>query len=240
MAPYGTGFLGTIKQLKSKYGDGRLVKSIEDLILASILKNYVRYDYIVGNPPYVNVLRLGKEKRKYYLENFNASGRINLYILFYERGLQLLDKSGVLGYITPSTFSVYTYGKELREELLKRKVLEVVDLANCESVFQQDVSTAIYIIENTRFENDHTTKSTVFKNDNLDALYDLSKCNDTEFYYTSFVSQKRFLGLPRKIITPLIGDKYFSIIEKLDQGVILDDNFVIEQCIRIGSAKWKC
>lgn len=54
-SPYEQRFLDKIHNLKYKFGDGMLVKSIEDIILAGILKNEVKYDYVVGNPPYVRI-----------------------------------------------------------------------------------------------------------------------------------------------------------------------------------------
>jgi hypothetical protein len=43
-SPYAQNFLDLIHNLKYKFGDGRLVKSMEDVILAGILKNQVEYD----------------------------------------------------------------------------------------------------------------------------------------------------------------------------------------------------
>jgi hypothetical protein len=53
--PYAEHFLLKFKELKETFGDGKLIKSVEDLMLAAILKNYVKYDFVVGNPPYVRV-----------------------------------------------------------------------------------------------------------------------------------------------------------------------------------------
>jgi hypothetical protein len=80
--PYGRYFLDTIRKLRSEYGDGRLVKSIEDIILAGLLKNHVEYDFVVGNPPYVRVQMLSKEVNDYLRNNYNTVviGKFDLYL----------------------------------------------------------------------------------------------------------------------------------------------------------------
>ncbi|MFQ6121174.1 MAG: N-6 DNA methylase, partial [Methanosarcinales archaeon] len=59
---YAKNFLSSTKNLKINFEDGRLIKSIEDLIIAGLLKNYVTYDFVVGNPPYVRKERISNKK----------------------------------------------------------------------------------------------------------------------------------------------------------------------------------
>ncbi len=42
LVPHSREILEAIEQLKTEYDDGRLVKSLEDLILAGVLKNFVK------------------------------------------------------------------------------------------------------------------------------------------------------------------------------------------------------
>ena len=51
-----------IETLVNEYNDGRLIKSIEDNVLSTFLKktDYVDFDYVAANPPYVD--SQGKEK----------------------------------------------------------------------------------------------------------------------------------------------------------------------------------
>ena len=55
-------------------------------------------DYVLGNPPYVRVHNLGDsfDLIKNFL--FAQNGMTDLYIVFYEIGLRMLNKDGILGY----------------------------------------------------------------------------------------------------------------------------------------------
>ena len=126
---YAEHFLLKFKELKETFGDGKLIKSVEDLMLAAILKNYVKYDFVVGNPPYVRVHRLEKDAKRQYEEVYrSATGRYDLYVLFTERGVTWLNNDGNLGYIISSMFTNRGYGKELRGFLSQQtSVREFID-----------------------------------------------------------------------------------------------------------------
>ena len=117
--PYADHILCEIKQIKSEFEDGRLIKSIEDTVLASLLKGYLRYDFVVGNPPYVRVQRLDRDTKESYRAHYaSAKGKFDLYILFIERGLQWANERGRLGFITSNKFTQADYGKEIRSYLV--------------------------------------------------------------------------------------------------------------------------
>lgn len=87
----------------------------------------VRYgfDLMIGNPPYVRIQTLTKadpEGVAYYRENYNSAkkGNYDLYVVFVERGLELLDeRHGQLGYILPHKFFNALYGEPLRSLISK-------------------------------------------------------------------------------------------------------------------------
>jgi hypothetical protein len=122
--------LSTVQYLREDHGDGRLFKMFEDSVLALVVKNYIDYDYVVGNPPYVRVQNLPDEQKAYLNELYDSTtGNYDLYCPFYERGIDwLAEGTGRLGYITPNQFFVTDYGKGTRRELLRRtRVEEVYD-----------------------------------------------------------------------------------------------------------------
>jgi type I restriction-modification system DNA methylase subunit len=87
------------------------------------------FDAIVGNPPYALV---GKDQP--VQQNYFTSGRfkltaykINLYLLFIERALGLLNKdAGRLGYIIPKSLAFNTYFSSARAQLLKNFALPLL------------------------------------------------------------------------------------------------------------------
>lgn len=249
LTPYARHILGVIKSLKEEYDDGRLVKSLEDLVLAGILKNFVKYDVIAANPPYVSVLRVTEDDRKYYLQHYDlATGRINLYILFYEMGLNALGAGGTLGYISPAAWEVYTYGKPLRNLIREPYgLVQVIDLANAPSVFGQDVATAIFVISrgapDLKSPSPHP-HAVVFKKDNPSALPTLKRALDrngeettTSDFNAYRMGPRGVKGLDIGLISAQIGRRTEKILEKIDSASkpLWELTFQVEQCIRIGS-----
>ena len=107
--PYAKHFLEKFKELKATFGDGKLIKSFEDIMLAAILKNYVKYDFVVGNRPYVRIQTLPPESREKYRDVYETTtGNYDIYIPFLERGIKWLDVGGHLGYINPVSYTHLT------------------------------------------------------------------------------------------------------------------------------------
>jgi len=78
------------------------------------------FDALIGNPPYIRIQTM-KEWAELevgiYKELFEASktGNYDMYVVFIEQGLKLLNAKGQLGFICPSKFFNSQYGRPLRE-----------------------------------------------------------------------------------------------------------------------------
>ena len=74
------------------------------------------FDIVIGNPPYVSMQRIKPEDKislqKVNYDTFENTG--DIYALFYERGCNLLEKGGILSYITSRQWMHAGYGKSLR------------------------------------------------------------------------------------------------------------------------------
>lgn len=95
------------------------------------------FDVIIGNPPYVRIQTLPKDEVRYYSDKYqSAVSNYDIYVLFVERGLQLLREGGVLGFILPKKFFTASYGDGLRNVLSRyNAVYEIVDFGH-EQVFE--------------------------------------------------------------------------------------------------------
>ncbi|MBI5832250.1 MAG: Eco57I restriction-modification methylase domain-containing protein [Armatimonadetes bacterium] len=77
------------------------------------------FDAVVGNPPYIRIQTL-KEwapvEVEEYKQRYRSAGRGNydIYVVFVERGLALLNANGRLGFILPHKFTNAKYGEPLR------------------------------------------------------------------------------------------------------------------------------
>lgn len=74
------------------------------------------FDVVIGNPPYGAELteeQISYIKKKYTVYEY----KLNSYVLFYEKAFELLKTDGLLGFITPATFTYQYYYKILRSFL---------------------------------------------------------------------------------------------------------------------------
>ena len=86
--------------------------------LALDAKEFGTFDYVVGNPPYVGIDKLSEEERDRYRARFSsASGRMDLYFLFFEQGLTLLKEGGILSFVTPEKWTYVESAAPLRRLL---------------------------------------------------------------------------------------------------------------------------
>lgn len=86
------------------------------------------FDCVIGNPPYIRIQTM-KEwaplEVEIYKKQYTAasSGNYDIYVVFIEKGLSLLNKHGRLGLILPHKFFNARYGEPLRSLLAKGKHL---------------------------------------------------------------------------------------------------------------------
>jgi hypothetical protein len=84
------------------------------------------FDAVIGNPPYIRIQTM-KEwaplEVEFYKTAFAAAGKGNydIYTVFVEKGLGLLNAKGRLGFILPHKFFNAQYGEPLRALLAKGK-----------------------------------------------------------------------------------------------------------------------
>lgn len=83
-------------------------------------------DFVIGNPPYVRVHNLSKNFDLIKEYTFANGGMTDLYIVFYEIGIMMLNKTGILSYITPSSFFTSVAGSNMRQYLNSTHILESI------------------------------------------------------------------------------------------------------------------
>lgn len=92
-----------------------------------------RYDYVVGNPPYLSfglrgTRRLDPEYEAYLRSAFSASAeyKLSYYVLFLERGIEMLREGGRLGFILPDSFLLGRYYSKIRRYIMDHTAIETI------------------------------------------------------------------------------------------------------------------
>jgi hypothetical protein len=124
-------------------GNSRIIGAIRNTLAVQSLLG--RCSYVIGNPPWVRIHRLGTHVRKYVTENYSWVGRdsafnpnfkktvvpftrqIDYSVAFVQRGFEFLREGGVLAYVITSQIARATYAGRMREELLRYTLLRLVD-----------------------------------------------------------------------------------------------------------------
>ena len=100
------------------------------------------FDCVIGNPPYIRIQAM-KEwaplEVEIYKQLFQAAsaGNYDIYVVFVEKGLTLLNKNGMLGFILPHKFLNSQYGFPLRSIVAKGKHLSNVVHFSDQQVFDK-------------------------------------------------------------------------------------------------------
>ncbi len=94
------------------------------------------FDAVVGNPPYIRIQAM-KEWAPLEVEEYKQSykaaskGNYDIYVVFVEKGLSLLNSKGLLGYILPHKFFQSQYGAPVRQIISEGNHLsEVIDFGD--------------------------------------------------------------------------------------------------------------
>ncbi len=120
---------------------------VQDTLTALYPDSYNKFDFIIGNPPYLNKASAYVQKNKIQLRKIY--GKINAhetYAMFIVNSLWRLKEGGKLGFITSDSFLTLSTHKKLRKFILNNcKIIEIL-LAPKNLFSNQNVSTSPVII----------------------------------------------------------------------------------------------
>jgi len=115
-----------------------------------VIEDFNGFNIIVGNPPYVRLRNLGDDTKK-LLKNWEVckTGLIDLYIPFFQIGLENLTVNGVLGYITMNSFFKSLNGRALRNYFQRKSLaFKIIDFGSDQIFKSKNTYTCICLIQN--------------------------------------------------------------------------------------------
>ncbi len=88
----------------------------------------VGFDIVIGNPPYIRQESIDPKLKFIYQNKFKevSNGTVDIYIYFFQQGMNLLKKRGVLSFITQNKWMKTKYGKEFRNVVDKNYTVDFI------------------------------------------------------------------------------------------------------------------
>ena len=170
-----------------------------------------KFDVIIGNPPYFNLKKMvlvdenaqnlyDYLKSSHLWKNFFRSSS-DIYYYFVKQSIDMLNVGGIFSFIIPNYWIENKYADKLREDLLKRNILEIIDLEG-NKIFKDEgkwlnISTCILTLE----ESSPSHTFSVVKNFFIESTVHKEKINKL-FKEQSFQNKQSYLGKEKWIISP--------------------------------------
>lgn len=125
--------------------------------------DFLGFDVVIGNPPYISAINLkklvSKEEYAYYKAKYStAKGTVDMYIYFFELGVNIVRKDQFMAFISPNRFLSASYGRTLREFLLNKTSLHVIgDYSNVKVFKEASTYPVVTLLRKT--PNEHELRS---------------------------------------------------------------------------------
>jgi len=166
--------------------------------------DFVGFDVVIGNPPYVYRNADIENVKEYFNSNYyNTSGNYDLYKFFIEQSIKIAKNNGFNSLITNSSFLLQTSFDKTRKFLLENSTLtNIVPLGG--SVFEEaTVDSAIYILQKAKYSGEKTL------------VINPEKPIDVAITPAYTLKQDRFLKNEFLVFDYLLNDEEYNIVNKL-------------------------
>lgn len=148
--------------------------------------DFLGFDAIIGNPPYIQLQKMGEMADAYDKMSFEVYERTgDVYCLFYELGKNLLRPNYFLSYITSNKWMRAGYGKSMRKFIIEQtNPVLLIDFAGTKVFDEATVDVNILSFQNSK-NRLHTIASKIDKSYNSDItkLSDYIQQNNTLTFF---------------------------------------------------------
>ena len=197
------------------------------------------FDVVIGNPPYVRQEKIKDLKPTLKKRYTCYTGAADLYVYFYERGLQLLRPTGIHTFICSNSWLDVNYGAPLQKYVLDTTKGGVICHSEAEREFESaDINTIVSLLRNGTPTPDSKIRFLTFKTfigdptianrrERTRTYVELSQAGTREKKYAGDKWGGKYLRAP---------DIYWTILEKgKDKLVRLGDVAEVRFGIKTGA-----
>jgi len=194
------------------------------------------FDVVIGNPPYVHlekITNISEALAKKGYQTYHKRG--DLYSIFVEKGFEILKQGKIISYIMSNKWLQAGYGKPLREYLLNKKLVRLIDFGDIQIFPGATTYPCIFVAEKS-LPGKQFSVSVLNESNMLDFDYSVSKINEI-FETKSFngdtwvISSNKDYNLLRRIngtCTPLSqfvnGEAYYGIKFGLTEAFLISSD----------------
>ncbi|MBU1422668.1 MAG: N-6 DNA methylase [Bacteroidetes bacterium] len=169
------------------------------------------FDVVIANPPYVNIEEIDLKLKPVYSKFHTAYQKYDLYILFFEKGLELVRNKGNLIFITSNKYLSQGYGFKLRQLFLKNQITKIINF-NYDVFESSVVRTAIIQV----------VKQNV-KSDNYIAIMDINTQKEADKFFKhqySYIKQEVFNQIEENNFRINLTNEKIKILKKIEQNCL--------------------
>ena len=187
---------------------------VQDTLLALYPDSYNEFDFIVGNPPYLNKASTYVRKNKIKLRKIY--GKINAhetYAMFIVNSIWRLTEGGKLGFITSDSFLTLSTHKKLRKFILNNCIINEILLAPKNLFSNQNVNTSPVIIILTKCSGQKNKK--IRENNTMRIIPRVKSEDDYRaLKIVKEIKQIKYNSLPFNIFYTDVEEEVINLFEK--------------------------
>ncbi|ACA57075.1 SAM-dependent methyltransferase [Clostridium botulinum] len=200
-----------------------------------------KFDYVIGNPPYITYRDLDNQTRKFVKENYEvcAKGKFDYCYAFIEASIKCLNNNGKLAYLIPSSIFKNVFAQRLRDYMLKY-LCKIYDYKT-KRVFKNVVTSSAIIILDKGNESDEITYSDIAQK----VSWKIKKFNLTgKWVFKRKVDNKTskkarfddYFSASMSIATLLNEAFIISEFEEFDQYIITNKYIIEKEVLRVAAS----
>ena len=186
--------------------------------------NFVGFDIVIANPPYIKEGRMSKAFFEPYKDSPYYKGKMDIWYLFACNGLDLLNKNGILCFIATNNWVTSFGASKLRNKVIKEtRISNIVDFGAVMMFESASIQTMIMLFQKDRVTDDYSfdyRRLTAYRATEKDAAAILTKTAKEAEYFSPTIRRANFID---KSITFSRSADIIGQIESLGNRIFLQN-----------------
>lgn len=184
--------------------------------------NFVGFDIVIANPPYIKEGRMSKLFFEPYKNSPYYKGKMDIWYLFACNGLDLLNDNGVLCFIATNNWVTSFGASKLRNKVIKEtRICNIVDFGAVMMFESASIQTMIMLFQKDSVTDDYSfdyRRLTAYRATEKEAAAILSKTAKEAEYFSPTIRRANFID---KNITFSKSTNILERIENLKGSIYL-------------------